>query len=107
MTSYPNTAFRAIARSRGHLRQAEEAIQDERNLSSRFSVAKANHAVQVGILQEQFRIAEAAEIRTIIEVLKMDPEVLEMSDTTAHMLEDRVILWAEGTLKDKTEEVDG
>jgi hypothetical protein len=74
MTVFRTRSDRAIARSRGHLKLAEAAYQNEAAMTMSFSMSKANHALAIGRLHESRRLADAAEIRTIIEFLRQDPE---------------------------------
>lgn len=74
MTVFRTRAERAIARSRGHLRQAEQFVAHESPFSAQFSINKASHALQIGMLHEASRAAEAHEMRAIMQFLSTDPE---------------------------------
>ncbi len=94
MTVFRSKAARAIARSRGHMKKAEETYPAQTSTS--FSVSKANHALQTGMLDEAARSAEALEIRAIIDFLKADPEshLGELvTSAEAEALENRVVHW--------------
>ncbi|QPX62618.1 hypothetical protein SEA_WOLLYPOG_68 [Arthrobacter phage Wollypog] len=88
MTIYRTKANRAIARSRGHLKQAEQDFTHENYQRVSFAIAKSGHTLQVGMLHEAERAAEAQEMRTVLEILKEDPEgevgsLLDMAEFSA------------------------
>jgi hypothetical protein len=93
MTSFASRAARAIARSRGHLRKAEEFHSDDATNSRDFAVAKANSALQIGVLHEATRSADAQEALAAAQILQLDPEVLGISPELEIAAGDKLVAW--------------
>lgn len=93
MTSFASKAARAIARSRGHLRMAEEAVKHESPIAANFSVQKAQHAIEIGKLHEATRLADAQEALAAAQILQLDPEVLGITPELEVSTGDKLVDW--------------
>lgn len=102
MTSFASRAARAIARSRGHLRQAEEAVKHEAPISANFSVQKAQHALEIGKLHEATRLADAQEALAAAQILQLDPEVLGIDPETEMAVCDKLVDWSRKFVEPKS-----
>jgi hypothetical protein len=88
------------------MKAAEQTFDNGGHTKAMFNVQKANNILQQANLHETARIAEAAEIRTVIDFLKVDPEndlAGVLSPEEAEQLEVKVRNWLLGQIK--TEEI--
>lgn len=104
---FPNSAQRNVARARGHLKAAER-FNFENDMQARdFNVAKANTTLQIGILHETKRMADAEEIQACIVALSADPEALTTIDEALwEKVEDKVHAWLNHIVRDPSETED-